>query len=248
MHLSAALPDAIALPSLFQPGEGWAYGGGHDWVGLLISRFSNMGLDEWMRKEIFDVVGCDGRIGFWKSKIEEAGGGLVQIVTKTKEGELKEHHVPEQKSERGGGGLYCSANNFVKILADLISPSSKLLSPKMLDIIFAPQLDESSVALKALRSQTPMFTAMTGPLTSTLPPSAINHALGGLLVTEDNPALGKSKGTMTWGGAFGSLWFANRDQGVAAFYGGSIFPPGDAKSGELIGEFIREVWAKVGEK
>ncbi|KAH7380086.1 beta-lactamase/transpeptidase-like protein [Pyrenochaeta sp. MPI-SDFR-AT-0127] len=244
MHLSAALPDAIALPNLFQPGEGWAYGGGSDWVGLLISRISGEGLDEWMRKEIFDVVGCDERIGFSKKKIEETGEKVVQVVTTTKAGELREHHVPEQKSERGGGGLYSSANNFAKILADLVSPSPKILSPKTLDILFAPQLDEGSIALTTFHSQSSMF--MTGPLTTSLSLSAVNHALGGLLVTKDNPALGKSKGTMSWGGAFGSLWFVNREQGVGAFYGGSMFPPGDAKSGELMGAFIREVWGKVG--
>ena len=245
ISLSGALPEALAMPGLFQPGEGWSYGGGSDWTGLLISRLTNTNLGDFMRKEIFDIVGCDERNGFSKQEIEKHGE-VIQVALRGEDGVLKPFPVMEQKGERGGGGLFASAANFIKILADLISPDPKVLSKESLDILFGPQLGEGSKALDELRKGAQVFTAMTGPLTSSLPPIGINHALGGLLIAEDSEQLGKTKGTMAWGGALNCMWFANRKEGVAAFYGSSMYPPGEGKSSELMGAFSRDVWAKIG--
>lgn len=153
-----------------------------------------------------------------------------------------------QESERGGGGLYMSASNFVKVLADLVSPSPRILSSEMVDLLFSPQFEQGSKPLEALRMASPVFTSMTGALTGDLPATSFNHASGGLLLTDNNPNLGKTAGTMTWGGATNCLWFANREIGVAAFCGSSMLPPGEGNSGELMGAFVREVWARVNER
>src|SRR6478609_8203110 len=100
------------------------------------------------------------------------------------------------KSERGSGGVYCSSANFVRVLADLISPTPKLLTAQTLDLLFSAQFGEGSKPLDSLRQASPVFKGMTGALTGELPATAINHGLGGLLVTEDNPDLGRTKGTM----------------------------------------------------
>ncbi|CAO2647915.1 Nn.00g088370.m01.CDS01 [Neocucurbitaria sp. VM-36] len=248
-YLTGVLPDCLEVPSLFQPGEGWAYGSGSDWIGILVSRITGLTLGEFMRKEIFDVISCDHLIAFGPKEIEKGGAAtIVQVAIRGENGDLAEYPVPEQKSQRGGGGLWSSASNFTKVLADIVAPKPKLLSPKMLDVLFAARLHEGAGGLAALRKQAPMFTAMTGPLTATLPETAINHALGGLLITEDSEPLGKTKGTMVWGGGFGSLWFANREKGFAAFYGGSMFPPGQGVNSELIGAFVKTVWEQVAEK
>ncbi|KAL6711165.1 hypothetical protein ACN47E_005696 [Coniothyrium glycines] len=246
-YLSADLPEAIATPSLFQPGGGWAYGAGLDWVGLLIARITGENFSTFVKREVCDVVGCDSLIGFRKSEIEAQGGVVVQVVVKDPQEGLKEHRIPDQKSERGGGGMLASAKNYVKILADLIAKESKLLDEERMDMLFGPQLEEGGTALESLRSQAHIFKGMTGPLTANLPHSSLNHALGGLLITDDTPALGKSANTLAWGGAFGSMWFANREQGVAAFFGGCTFPPGQGKNAQLTGEFVKEVWKGLGE-
>ena len=139
-----------------------------------------------------------------------------------------------------------SSANFTRILADLVSSSPKLLTPQTLDILFSAQFTEGSKSVDALRQASPVLKSMTGALTGDLPATAINHALGGLLVTEDNPELGNVKGTMTWGGACNCLWFVNRDIGIAGWYGSSMFPPGDTASGVLMGAFVKEIWKRAG--
>ncbi|KAK7191274.1 beta-lactamase family protein [Paraphaeosphaeria sporulosa] len=244
--LSAGLPEAVSAPGLFDPGEGWAYGGGLDWVGLLIERTCGEGLGVVMRKEVWDVLGCDYRAGFCRKELEDE---VVEVVTRGEDGDLAPFKYPptEMKSERGSGGVYCSSANFVRVLADLISPTPKLLTAQTLDLLFSAQFGEGSKPLDSLRQASPVFKGMTGALTGELPATAINHGLGGLLVTEDNPDLGRTKGTMTWGGSCNCLWFVNRDVGIAGWYGSSMFPPGDPTSGELMGAFAREVWQRVRE-
>jgi CubicO group peptidase (beta-lactamase class C family) len=245
MSLTAPLPDAIAMPILFQPGNGWAYGGGLDCIGLLISRLTSMTLGTFMRQEIFDVVGCDERIGFHRQDVEKHGQ-IVQCVMRTPAGTLVPSPTFDQKSDKGGGGLFASARNFGKILRDLCAKESKLLGREMLEALFDNQLEEGSVALEALRGNQDMVPTIVKPLAVAPGLKTINHGLGGVVVTEDHEVLGKTKGTLSWGGAFGSFWFVNREQGVAAFYGSSMFVPGNSVTIDLMGDFVRDVWSKAG--
>ncbi|KAF2111740.1 beta-lactamase/transpeptidase-like protein [Lophiotrema nucula] len=248
LALSGPIVEAFSTPLLFEPGEGWAYGGGLDWVSLLISRISGQSFGNFLQKEVFDVTGCDDKIGFWEEDLVKVGD-MGQIVTKTKDGNaFKKFPVQPAKAELGGGGLFSSSANFVKILQGLVSKKSKLLNEDMLKELWRPQFEAGSKSLQALRASAPVFASMTGALTSSLNPETLNYALGGILLTEDDAVLGKTSGTMSWGGAFNCLWFANREQGLAGFYGSSMYPPGERKSSELIGEFVKEVWRRVGEK
>jgi CubicO group peptidase (beta-lactamase class C family) len=217
--------------------------GGLDWVGVFVERASGTKFGEWIREHLFDVLGCDAGIGFAREEVEKAGN-VVQVVTKGKDGRLKEQKVKDQEVgvERGGGGLYASASNMAKLLADVIAPNPKLFSPEIADYLFAPQFLSNSPALNALQASASSFRSMSGPLTLSNDVSGINHALGGMLVTKDSEELGKTSGTMTWGGAFNCMWFANRERGVAGFYGSSMFPPGEGRSAELMGEFLKVVW------
>jgi CubicO group peptidase (beta-lactamase class C family) len=246
MTLHGPLPESVSTPLLFQPGMGWAYGGGLDWVGVFIERASGQKFGAWLRERLFDVLGCDAGIGFARQEVEKAGE-VVQVVTKGNDGRLKEQKVKDQEAgvERGGGGLYASASNMQKLLADIISPVPKLLAPEVADLLFAPQLLPDSKALEALQISASSFRSMSGPLTPSNDVSGINHALGGMIVTQDNADLGNTKGTMTWGGAFNCMWFANRTLGVSGFYASSMFPPGEGRSSELMGELLKEVWENV---
>ncbi|KAF2731348.1 beta-lactamase/transpeptidase-like protein [Polyplosphaeria fusca] len=231
--------EAFGVPLLFQPGKGWAYGGGLDLAGLLIERVTGRSLGEVLRTEVCDIVGCDARIGF--SETHLGGSEPVQVVTKQGAG-FKKWPVTRTKHELGGGAAFSSPANYTRILQDLVSPTPKLLGDDMLRQLFAPQFADSSEALSALRDSAPVFASMTGALTGGLSADAFNHALGGLLITRGDKA-----GTMAWGGAFNSIWFANRERGVAGFFGASMFPFANREAGEMFGVFVEEVWGGMGE-
>ena len=241
--LHGPLPDAVTTPLLFEPGECWVYGGGLDWVGVLIERVSGVKFGKWLRDNVFDAVGCDERIGFDSGEMERAGE-IVQVVSKGNGGKLKEFKVKEQELgvERGGGGLFSSAFNFAKLLVDIISPSPKLLPPELVALLFTPSLLHSSPSLTALRVSASKFKRMAGPLMPSSDVPDINHSLAGLIVTQDNEVLGNVNGTVTWAGAFNTMWFANREQGVAGFYASALWPPGEERCSRLMEIFLKETW------
>ena len=51
--------EAYTTPLLFEPGEGWAYGGGAEWAGILVERLTELKLEETMKKYIFDPLGMN---------------------------------------------------------------------------------------------------------------------------------------------------------------------------------------------
>ena len=52
--------EGYTLPLLFEPGEGWAYGVGLDWVGHLVSILAHSSFEAYLEKHVFgpprDVV------------------------------------------------------------------------------------------------------------------------------------------------------------------------------------------------
>ena len=46
---------AYSTPLLFEPGQSWAYGGGLDWVGVLIGRLNKQVLGSYMAENIFEA-------------------------------------------------------------------------------------------------------------------------------------------------------------------------------------------------
>ncbi|KAK7402874.1 hypothetical protein QQX98_011359 [Neonectria punicea] len=48
---------AYTIPLLFKPGEGWAYGGGVEWAGILLERLEKVKLGEYLNANVFDPLG-----------------------------------------------------------------------------------------------------------------------------------------------------------------------------------------------
>jgi CubicO group peptidase (beta-lactamase class C family) len=245
LALSGNILPAFSTPLVFQPGMGWAYGGGLDWAGVLIERVTGLTLGTYMQKHVFEPLGMR-RTAFPCQKNGEVMEALVQATMRTGEGGLVDAPTNDgAEGEGGGGGLFGSVEDFVAVLRDVIADEPKLLSKEMVEVMWTPQFVADSAQLAGLKASAMLFEAMGGALTKG---TELNHGIGGMLVMEDVEGLGKTRGTLNWSGAFNCPWFANREQGVAAFYASQMLPPGEPKSAELIGGFIQEVWRLVGEK
>ena len=235
---------AIQQPLLFEPGEGWMYGASTDAVGVLISRVTRMSLEEYMRKNIFEPLSMKSSTFFIK-KHPELLKRLVPITQRSVNGGLeagKSSHGDEPAEESGGGGIYMSAEDYLVVLKDLMQPEPKVLSAEFVEMMFRePQLKDGSPSMTHFKRALPMLTFTLSVLVKDV---EINQSLGGLLVTGKSPHLGRTQGTLAWAGALGTLWFINREKGLAGYYATQLFPPGDAKNLEVMGEFIREVFLK----
>jgi hypothetical protein len=143
--------------------------------------------------------------------------------------------------EDGGHGLSGTARDWLAVLADLISDTPKLLKRETVDMMFEAQLQQDSTALQMLLQLRPAWELVAGPA----PDTAINHGLGGVLVTEDIPKLGQVKNTLVWGGAANTVWFASREQGVAGFFATQLHPFSDPFVKDLVNAWKKDFWSTL---
>ncbi|KAF9890053.1 hypothetical protein FE257_006733 [Aspergillus nanangensis] len=242
LMLSGKLVEAYATPLLFEPGDGWTYGGGIDWAGELAARLNELPLEHYCQKYIFGPLNLNSttfRLGDHPYIKEQ----LVSTSERAKDGTLKPAArlwPDESQEDCAGGGLYSSSNDYMKILGDLLSDEPTLLTRWTVEGMFQPQLENGSRAVKDLEAAT-IFGAMTSIRASD---GGINWGLGGLYTEKDAGSI--RKGSLVWGGLPNLVWFVNREHGLAGLYASQMLPPGDPQSGKLANEFMNHIWRVAG--
>jgi len=142
-----------------------------------------------------------------------------------------------------GQDLMCSVSDIGAILLDLISPSSKILADQSVELLFRPQFDSPSPALKDLRGDTEDYAAPAGiPDTMKNPP--VNYTVAGLLVEGKLPLSSIPPGTVTWNGMPNVIWAMNKEKGVAMLFATQLLPVDDQKAVDVAMKFMRDAWAK----
>lgn len=234
---------AFTLPLVFSPGQGWTYGAGYDAVGVLIARLNGVAdLEDYMATHIFAPLGPKTAT-FMPGNHPTVLEHLVKTYTHDTNGKLVAHnhgttgHNPT--ISQGGGGLYASVPDFTAILADIVAAQPKLLKPETAELLFTPQLQADTPAMKDLEASRPLLETLLGVLAKGV---KANHALGSFLALEDASGVGKTRNTASWAGAPGTFWMMNRERRLVGVYGSQLFPIMDPTGLRLIDAFVREVW------
>lgn len=154
----------------------------------------------------------------------------------------------------GGGGIYCSATDFARLLHALCACSDgsrpRILSPSSIDAIFAPQLTGGSLtALRSAMAIPEMSRALAGLEDEVL----VDWGLGGLLVMEDLIGdMGEKKrrrGSLCGGAAPNIYWWIDRNgakgAGVSGVYASQLLPQGDRLSVGMLGKFEETVYQRI---
>ncbi|PKS08592.1 hypothetical protein jhhlp_004978 [Lomentospora prolificans] len=236
--ISGSCVKAHTLPLLYEPGEGWSYGGGIDWAGELVARLNNTTLEEYLQENMFKPLRMTSTT-FRLEKRPDIKARLLKTVERV-DGALKDSVKlwPDRAAEDcGGAGLYTSVTDFVKVLHDLIRDEPTLLMKETVENeMFHAHFAPDSATLRKLTASADIVAAMT----KTTETKGINYGLGGMYA---EGAVGTvPKGTLVWGGLPNLVWFMNREKGVAAFFATQVLPPGDRQCGELVGEVVEEVF------
>ncbi|KAF2101039.1 beta-lactamase/transpeptidase-like protein [Rhizodiscina lignyota] len=236
------IPEGANNPLVYEPGQGWEYGVSLDWAGLLIARLNKTTLEEYMKENIFKPLGMTST-SFYLESNPDMKKRWVSVCNRTPDGRLAELpgtiYPTPPVVEFGGHGLYSTPADFIKVLADIISDSPKLLKLETIEnLMYKPQFPGNSASLKGLEDGRAIVSGMTAKLSA----SAINHGLGGLLCMNDD----NMKNTLTWGGLANWVWFTNRERGFAALYSSHMLPPAEPDSSKLEGAFIDEMFNRFG--
>jgi CubicO group peptidase (beta-lactamase class C family) len=233
-------------PLLFEPGTYWCYGTGMDWAGKVIEAVTKQTLQQYMDDNIFSPLGIS-RIKFTPYVTDEMRDDTATIGLRIPSGELvnlpKEKNIDWMDAECfGGHGCYADMTHYIKILHSLLLDDEVLLSKASTAVFFSPQLSpESHTAINKVFTQPEIMALFIGkfPLTTTY-----DWGVGGVLVDSENDEHRK-KGTLIWSGMPNNFWWVDREKGVCGLFGTQVYPPGDAKVGEMIDLFEREVYERA---
>jgi CubicO group peptidase (beta-lactamase class C family) len=190
------IAEAFSTPLLFEPGEGWRYGASIEWTSRLIYRLTKQPLGQYNQEHIFNPLGITSST-YYPQNHPDISSRILKMVRRDVDRLLPADYQVRE--------LVSNVPDMATLLADLISPSSKLLKKENIDFLFAPQIAPSSAALSYLRRDTESYAAPAGiPTSITEPP--VNHSLAALVVEGELPLSHMPAGTLTWNGMPNLIW------------------------------------------
>ena len=195
--------ESYSFPLSFEPGEGWMYGVGLNWVGHTIEALCNCSLEEYMQEHIFKPLGMSSTTLVISKHPKLISRRAVIGFRASPRGLLAAGGDPAPQDPAmisGGSGLFCTANDYATLLGSLISNDWKLLKEESLRELCTPQLSEPS-HLQAFFDGP--FHDVAGPEYPRMLP--VNYALGGAVNLEDVPQK-RRKGSMMWSGLTNPRW------------------------------------------
>jgi len=210
--------DLRQLPLLFDPGTRWNYGINIDVVGRAIEVVTGRTLDEHLRESILGPLGMqDTMFLLGPSQIERR----VVMHQRGEDGVLSA--VPWTRAERvpfmaGGGGLYSSAEDYLKFLMAVMTGS--LLSEAMMIELTTNQIGDLEVQ--------PLVSALPNASRNVhlYPGMPLKWSLGFLINTETTPE-GRSAGSLAWAGLPNCYYWVDRTRYVCGVFITSVLPFGD---------------------
>jgi CubicO group peptidase (beta-lactamase class C family) len=229
-------------PLLFDPGEGWIYGIGIDWAGLVVEAASGQRLDTYLRDNIFQPLGMPDTdfVGSPDRAARTAGvhvrgpdGALMQIPFGM---------PPNPEVLSGGGGLYSTARDYGRFLQMLLN-GGELDGVRMLG---AQTVAGLSAAQTGNRRAGYIRTAMAN-LTNDFdlyPQMTTGHGLA-TMVTPQATAEGRRAGSLAWGGLANTYYWADPAAGKAGVLLTQLLPFGDAEVLALFRTLEREAYGTV---
>lgn len=230
-------------PLTFEPGTAgqWRYSVGLDWTGKIIERLNGgIRLGEYMEVNIFKPLGMKDAT-FRPLQRKDILDRLCPTVKRADEGlkvdDPRTYPIIEPVDDTGGGGLYTTAVDYVKVLESLLYDDGKLLDSATLDELFTPQLPDNE-ALRTRLNQTGPGNVLNNFGQKTV---KLNHALGGLVLMEGVPG-NAGTGMMCWDGLPACFWWIDREKGTCGFYGSQLLPPPDRETARLFGQFRSAVY------
>ena len=241
-----------AVPLIFEPGEGYAYGQSIHWTQRVVGRLSSeVGFLGYIQANIFDPLEMTSS-SYLPQDSPDLWDRRLRMVERSPEGEgeKKKDLIPADDAAQG---LACSISDMRKILVELISPtnnpSSKLLkNPELVDVLFQAQFRPGSQPLRDLRSDPENYAFIAGP-----PPSSpedqedgghpgVNWSAIGLVAVGEGLITGLPVGTVAWEGMPNVMWAVNRERGIAALFATQLIPFADPEAHAVAVAFMRGVW------
>jgi methyl acetate hydrolase len=226
-------------PLLFDPGEGWIYGIGIDWAGLVIEAASGQRLDAYFREHLFGPLGMDDT-GFERSPDQAARKAGVHV--RGPEGALVQipfGFPPNPEVFSGGGGLSGSSRDYGRFLRMLLNGGAldgqRILTEDTVRGLSEVHTGERRAgyirtAMANLSNDFDLYPQMT-----------TGHGLA-TMVTPEATAEGRAAGSLAWAGLLNTYYWADPASGKAGLLLTQLLPFGDPEVLALMRALERDAY------
>ena len=182
-------------PLAFQPGDHWYYGSCTDYVAMLVERISGESLDDFLRERILTPLGMhDTHYNVPESKVDRVAAVYKPVG---EENRIELHSAPVfRKPHRyfsGINGLYSTASDYAVFYQMVLNGGelngARILSPKTVNLMITNHTGD-----KSIYAHSPGY----------------GFGLGYGVLKDPGKALEPlTPGSFTWGGAWGTLPWAD---------------------------------------
>lgn len=243
----------LSQPLVFEPGTQWQYGIGIDWAGTIVERVSDMPLNEYLQKHIFQPLGIKDIDMFPSKSMKDH---LAHMHQRTSDGKIfQRNHLQRRpllvKGEdiaktyhSAGAGCFAKPVEYCKILATLlnsgISPTTghKLLESSTVDEMFTNQIPQfPNFGRQGVPAAKPDLTNPLPDLYPEGPDTPQGWGLTFMLSHLKGGAGGRGQGTAWWAGLANLYWWCDREKGVAGMVASQVLPFADPN--------VLGLWVKI---
>lgn len=198
--------DGYNTPLVFPPGDGWAYGSALDWAGVGLETLEKQSLGEYMKKHVLDPLEMHDT-GFRVGQLPHTAGRRAEVAIRdAASGSLSalDGIVPEEpEMDSAGAGIHTTANDYVRLLRAMLQAEPGVVSAETARMMFAPQLDDGQ---KTMMTGVVYGEGARAAYIPELPDGvALQYGYGGMVTMEDVAGL-RRKGSLSWSGACSSRW------------------------------------------
>lgn len=230
-------------PLMFDPGERWQYGPSIDWVGRIVESISGEPIDAYFRKHILDPLGMKDT-GFVLST--EQSAREASLHKRGPNGSLAaqsiERQQPGRKSFSGGGGIYSTAPDYLRLIRMLLGSGSldgvPILRPETVALMGENQIGKIEVGI--LRTTVP---ALSNDV-NFFPGISCKWGFGHMINMEAVKD-GRSAGSMTWGGLFNTYYWIDPRRRITAVFMTQVLPFADNRVLWIYHQFERGIYEAV---
>ena len=234
--------ESLNYPLLFDPGEDFAYGPGLDWVGALVAELDGRPIDRFVSEEILEPLGMTN------SYFERAQAGdlLADIKYKGPDGVFQpmDNFLPEHPEiYHMGYALYSSSADYLTFLRLVLNEGEldgrRLVSREAMKLMSTDQLPGVSLPTPILKSSAAIICD-----TEPCPGTRKTHTAAFFRNEDAVPGM-RNVGSLFWGGALNTHYWADPHAGIAAVFMTQMMPFFEPRLMERFAAFERAVYRNL---
>jgi methyl acetate hydrolase len=205
--------QSLNYPLMFDPGEGFVYGIGLDWIGRLVESIDGRRIDQFCQEEIFRPLGLSSTV----FELDGEEGRLASVSVRAEDGGFTEvQYSPPRRPEVYGMGfaLYSTAPDYIRLLQMVLNNGelggNRVLTAGAVELMKTNQSGNATVPV--FRSVLPGLSADVD-----LFPAGTEMTWTAAFLRNESDIPGRrAEGSLTWAGFLNTHYWIDPTTNIAA--------------------------------